>query len=139
MLRLGSGGKRANDLFESLKMKIIEGKETEYQKYVTLNSSDLYSRGVVDYAEAWADLMEAEMAAGKQLVEIAHEASDRADTDGITGFMYGCAVSALAKFWFHGEELRRWHNLKTQINHEGEKANEEGSTLNPALLVIGNK
>jgi hypothetical protein len=42
----------------------------------------------------------------------------------------------LASCWEHGEELRRWHNLKTQIRDEGEKANESGGVLNPALLNI---
>lgn len=50
--------------------------------------------------------------------------------------MYGCAVSALAKFWVHGEQLRIWHNLDIQIGNEGEKANESGGVLNPALLNI---
>jgi hypothetical protein len=35
------------------------------------------------------------------------------------------------------EELRRWHNLRTQIGDEGEKANEDGGVLNPALLRVG--
>jgi len=34
--------------------------------------------------------------------------------------MYGAAVAILSKVWKHGEELRRWHNLKTQIGDEGE-------------------
>jgi hypothetical protein len=51
--------------------------------------------------------------------------------------MYGCAVSILAKCWQHGDQLRRWHNLKTQIRDEGERANESGGVLNPALLNIG--
>lgn len=51
--------------------------------------------------------------------------------------MYGCAVGMLAKAWKHGEDLRRWHNLKTQLANEGEKANEQGGVLNPALLRIG--
>jgi hypothetical protein len=59
------------------------------------------------------------------------------DNDGITGFMYGCAVSILSKVWIHGEQLRRWHNLKTQLRDEGEKANQTGGVLNPALLCIG--
>ena len=53
--------------------------------------------------------------------------------------MYGCAVSALGLFWEHGEELRQWHNLKTQIKDEGEKANASGGVLNPALLTISPK
>ena len=62
-----------------------------------------------------------------------------ADTDGITGFMYGMATSILARSRVHGEALRRWHNLKTQIGTEGEQANESGTTLNPALLSVGGK
>ena len=42
----------------------------------------------------------------------------------------------LSQVWEHGEELRRWHNLDTQIHDEGEKANDEGSVLNPALLGV---
>ncbi len=76
---------------------------------------------------------------GDTIASIARETSRTADTDGITGFMFGCTVSALSQFWVHGEELRRWHNLDTQIGDEGERANEEGKTLNPALLNIGRK
>ena len=50
----------------------------------------------------------------------AKEASHLADSEGITGFMYGCAVSMLAQCWKHGEELRRWHNKDTQIGTEGD-------------------
>lgn len=110
--------------------------ETGWKETVD-NNQDPYGKGVVTYAERWADMMEQEMAAGKPLAEIAQKTSDRADTEGITGFMYGCAVSTLSQVWEHGEELRRWHNLKTQIKHEGEIANETGGVLNPALLNIG--
>lgn len=96
-----------------------------------------YGRCIFRYAEWWARLMELELSNGKKLEEIADITSREADVEGITGFMYGAAVSILAKCWKHGEELRRWHNLETQIGNEGEKANEEGGTLNPALLSIG--
>jgi hypothetical protein len=91
------------------------------------------------YAERWAYLMEHEMEEGKKLVDIAKTTSHTADEEGITGFMYGCAVSILSRVWIHGEELRRWHNLDTQIGHEGERANEKGTVLNPALLNISVK
>lgn len=55
--------------------------------------------------------------------------SHKADVDGITGFMYGCAVQALAKFWVHGEALRKWHN------HEW--GQEGAGVVNPAVLTIG--
>lgn len=117
-------------------MKIKEGMEAEYEKYKKVNSADGYSHRVVTYGEDWANLMEKLMASGAKIEDIAKETSHQADTDGITGFMYGAAVSALARFWEHGEELRRWHNLDCQIGTEGEKANAEGGTLNPALINI---
>lgn len=118
-------------------MKIREGFESAYADYVHINSGDAYSERIVSYGEDWANLMEEELAAGKSIGEVAKETSHRADTDGITGFMYGAAVSGLAHFWEHGELLRVWHNLSSQIGDEGDEANESGGTLNPALLVIG--
>jgi hypothetical protein len=119
-------------------MKIKQGLETEYAKYVETNSRDGYSKAVVDYSERWANLMEERLSAtGSTIAEIAKKASHDADTEGITGFMYGCAVQALAYFWEHGEELRRWHNKNAQLGDEGDRANESGGVLNPALLSIG--
>jgi hypothetical protein len=118
-------------------MKIVEGKEKEYSDYQLKNSKDAYSNRVVTYGEDWANLMEAHIAEGIPLENCADTDSHTADTDGITGFMYGCAVTALARFWIHGEALRKWHNLKTQLGHEGEKANESGGVLNPAILNVG--
>lgn len=116
-------------------MKLKTGTETEYENYKSKNT-DPYGGRVVSYTEDWANLMEARMANGEKLEDIADATSHEADTDGITGFMYGCAVSALAHFWEHGEAVRRWHNIKTQVRDEGEKANESGGVLNPALLTI---
>lgn len=107
-----------------------------WEKTVAANT-DPYGSCVIRYAERWANLMEEKMLAGESLEDVADEASHGADTEGITGFMYGAAVNILAYSWKYGEALRRWHNLKTQIRDEGEKANESGGTLNPALLNIG--
>lgn len=81
--------------------------------------------------------MQVEMTNGKNLEDVADVASYEADLEGITGFMYGRAVVALSHYWKHGEQLRRWHNIKTQLGNEGEEANESGGVLNPALLSIG--
>lgn len=116
-------------------MTIKEGKQAEWDHCVEINKDD-YSAACVQYAEIWARLMESEIAKGKTITECAEETSHIADTEGITGFMYGAAVSMLSQFWIHGEVLRYWHNLETQIGHEGEKANETGGVLNPALLNI---
>jgi|SRR6185295_6202151 len=96
-----------------------------------------YGHRVMTYTETWANYMEWEIANGKKLEDIAESTSRDADTDGITGFMYGCAVAILADVWEYGDILRRWHNLRIQIGNEGEIANESGKTLNPALLIIG--
>ena len=100
-------------------------------------NQDPYGKCAVDYVERWADLMEAQLATGVTVATCAKATSHEADTEGITGFMYGCAVSILSQVWEHGEDLRRWHNLDAQIGDEGERANESGGVLNPALLSIG--
>lgn len=101
------------------------------------NNTDPYGAAVVHYAERWADLMEGRMADGESLVDIAKQTSHEADTEGITGFMYGAAVSILSSSWVHGEKLRLWHNLHTQIGNEGERANEKpNAVLNPAMLHV---
>ena len=109
--------------------------EKGWQAGVDANQ-DPYGAAGFRFAARWANFMEREMAAGKKLDDIAEATSHEADDDGITGFMYGCAVGVLSKVWTHGEELRRWHNTDTQIGTEGDKANESGGVLNPALLNI---
>lgn len=115
-----------------MKLKDAEG----WAKAQAANTEP-YGNAILIYAERWADLMEAKLAEGHTLADIARPTSSEANTEGITGFMYGAAVSMLAQAWAHGEELRRWHNLDTQIGDEGVRANESGGTLNPALLNIG--
>lgn len=100
-------------------------------------NQDGYGSGVIRFTARWANMMEAEMAKGKKLKNIADKISYKADVEGISGFMYGCAVSILSQVWKHGEELRRWHNKETQIGTEGDKANKTGGVLNPALLTVG--
>ena len=100
------------------------------------NNQDPYGKCTVDYALRWAEMMEKKIENGEKIEDIAKQTSHDADTEGITGFMYGAAVSILSWAWGYGEELRQWHNLDTQIASEGEKANETGGTLNPALLIL---
>ncbi len=69
-------------------------------------NQDGYGAGVMRYAERWARMMEAEIAAGKTLKECANSTSTVADTEGITGAMHGFAVSILSQVWVHGEGLR---------------------------------
>ena len=113
-------------------MKIKEGKEQEYKDWHDKNS-DSYSRACFTYAERWADMLEELIEMTNELPEdvIKHHAeeySHLADTEGITGFMYGCAVSILSLCWQYGEELRKWHNK--EYNYDG------NGVVNPAILTI---
>ena len=117
-------------------MKILSNKEIEYKDWYDKND-DPYGKACLIFAERWAELMEEAIAKGEKLELVAKQLSHDADEEGITGFMYGMAVSILSSVWIHGEKLRIWHNLNTQISNEGEKANESGKVLNPALLNIG--
>lgn len=117
-------------------MKFADGMEAQWLAGAN-NNSDPYGSGIYRYAQKWAELMEAKIGGGQKLEDIADESSHEADTEGITGFMYGAAVSVLSQVWLYGERLRRWHNLATQLGNEGEKANQkDGAVLNPAILTI---
>ena len=106
-----------------------------WQKSVDTNR-DSYGRCVIEYSARWANMMEEAINNGAKLEDVAGELSHKADTECITGFMYGAAVSTLVACWEHGDQLRRWHNKKYQIHDEGDKANENGGVLNPALLNL---
>jgi len=111
-------------------------KNPEVWKEGLLNNKDPYGFAVYRYAARFANFTERELAKGKKLEDVLDDTSHEADDEGITGFMYGCAVAMLSELWIHGEGLRRWHNLKTQVGDEGEEANESGGVLNPAIMVL---
>lgn len=92
------------------------------------NNIDPYGAAIFDYAESWAKLMQVEIAKGQSLRSVAEKTSFELGFLGITGFMYGAAVSILSKCWRHGEELRKWHNK--EYGHEGE------GVVNPAILTL---
>lgn len=64
------------------------------------------------------------------------DADDKAKTGGITGFMAGCVAGMISKCHSRGEEFRRLWNKEYQLENEGDKANEKGTILNPALLNL---
>lgn len=101
-----------------------------WEHWVEINSKDSYSNCVVTYARRWAKYMQHLMEKhNKTVAEIAGKASHASDIEGITGFMYGCAVDILAQCWKHGEELRKWHNKKWgQEDTDG--------VVNPAVLTV---
>jgi len=62
--------------------------------------------------------MEGMIANGASLDGCAEEASLLADSEGVTGFMYGAAVAMLSQCWVLGEGLRRWHNKEVGRGRE---------------------
>lgn len=127
---------------ERVESKLVNAPDIEladedgWKEFKTVNS-DGYGGAVVSCSERWARLMQVEIANGRNLEDVADATFQEADLEGITGFQYGHAVLALSHCWKHGEQLRRWHNLETQLGNEGVEANESGGVLNPALLSIG--
>jgi len=130
---------RAADILNEALAKAPEFNASDidgWTKAVEANT-DSYSKGVIDFARCWGRLMQLGVQRGQSIASVAKLTSNMADVAGITGFMYGAAVSTLSKTWIHGDDLRRWHNIDCQIGNEGEKANITGGTLNPALLGVG--
>jgi len=119
-------------------MKIRDGKQDKYETWKR-NNTDCYGAGVLRFGEAWADLMEARLSKGEELKDIAEPCSIEADNlpgGKITGYMYRASISFLSDVWEYGEELRRWHNRDVGGEEAGERANENGGVINPAVLTI---
>lgn len=133
-LKIANRRKRVEeDVLSVDKSTELEFKDDEAAKnwaqFVEINSKDGYSAGVVTYARRWAKYMQYLMKKhNKDLVLIADEASKVADIEGITGFMYECAVNTLSQLWKYGEELRKWHNK--DYGYEGD------GVVNPAILTV---
>ena len=112
-------------------MKIAQGHEQEYREWKDKNS-DPYGSCTFRYAERWAGMLGNKIEeigdARKAIMENAESLSHEADTEGITGFMYGCAVSILSSSWEYGEELRKWHNK--EYDYEGD------GVVNPAIITL---
>lgn len=108
-------------------IQIKAGKEADYRAYVEKNSEDFYSLGVIGYMERWGKMMEDAIAQGETVAAAAERTRFEADTEGITGYMYNCAVAALSAFWQYGEELRCWHNQEYGYSGSG--------VVNTAVLV----
>lgn len=88
-------------------MQLID--EATWKRMVQNGSDDVYNGAIVRFAERWANMMEREMSKGAKLTDIALRTSDDADTEDITCFMHGIAVSVLVHVWAYGDELGKWN------------------------------
>lgn len=105
-------------------------KEVDYQQLQENDFEDFYGAGILRYAKRWGNMMEQELAGGLSVAEAAEKTMTAADTEGITGYMYGNAVGVLSEYWSHGEELRQWHNQRYQYTGD--------DVVNPAILDSSN-
>ena len=122
--------KEFKSLIDTVSFQFNEGGEEKWNKGLEVNT-DFYGRGIFNYAKVWAYLMEQEMVDEVLTEEIKERCASKADGEGITGFMYGAAVSILRDCWKYGNQLNSLHNK--QYNYEGD------GTVNPAVLTLSVK
>ena len=134
-----------------VEFSIKPGRETALANWRT-NSTDGCGAAIIDYAIVWAKLMQERIQRGYRLQDVADATSHEADTDGITGFMYGAAVKVLTDTWVFGHDLAVWHNAKYvesfwDVLNEGSVTEafaawqkhymtEDRGVVNPAIFTI---
>ena len=100
------------------------------------NNDDPYGKCAVDVARRTMEILDN----GEPFDT--HELICRADKEvhggqgSLTGFLAGAVASMVSECHERGEEFRSQWNVDNQCGDEGEKANESGGVLNPALLTI---
>jgi hypothetical protein len=102
----------------------------EYAQYVNTNKEDGYSFAVVRYSAAFAQAAEQLISQGVAFSDAVKLVEFEVDDEGITGFMYGCAMKELSRFWKHGDELRKLHNARYGVSEDST------GVVNPAILTI---
>ena len=114
---------------------IKEGKSDNWTKWVE-NNKDPYGKACLIYANELAQNIENIIVdTGRPFNELSsaeiESAGHKADrvAGGITGFMYGAALSCLSDVWEYGENLKKWHN--TQMGNAEAK-----EVINPAIVTI---
>ncbi len=84
--------------------------------FVYRNSKHFYNRSVAEYACRWAKYMQHLIETqNKTVSQIAENTSYICNIDGITGFQFNYALSALSELWLYGDELLQWYNNKYGI------------------------
>lgn len=112
-------------------------KEKEWNEIVEINK-DSYGKCCVDVARQAMKILDDE-SGDFDTHKIICQADDEVEAGGITGFMAGCVAQMVSQCHSRGEEFHRKWNKDNQIQDEGDKANEKGEILNPALLNIETK
>lgn len=109
-------------------------KVEDWEKCVRAND-DPYGKACIDVAREVMRLLD-ERPEDFDTHKIICEADKNVKAGGITGFMAGCVANMVSGLHSRGEEFRKKWNTDNQIRDEGDKANESGGVLNPALLNV---
>lgn len=115
-LHCGTSGARIQD------MKIKEGLESDYKKYVQINE-DPYSAACVKAGERVGALLDE----GKS----ADDALEGLKGDDLSGAMAGAAIAGVVNFHPRGDEL------KVAWNKDCGGTGEEKGTIDPSIITIG--
>lgn len=115
----------------------------KWNKWVERNQDDPYSKCCVDVAREVMRILDDTIELTGNLQLDVHplicQAAKNIDSGGITGFMAAMVAEMVSKCHSRGEEFRKAWNINNQVGDEGEKANESGGVLNPAILVVADK
>lgn len=115
---------------ESIKGVDLELSDPEgWQKSREANG-DSYGKCALDFAEGFAKLMQKDISNGKTVAQAYNDNQYKMGFLGITGFMFGAAVSTLTQTWKYGEELRRAHNKEFGLPEDTK------GVANPAVVSI---
>lgn len=68
-------------------------------------NTDPYGNRIMEYASQWMRMMEGRMSQGQTIVSCMQDTARIADNDGISGYMYGAAVSIIKLVWIHKDEF----------------------------------
>jgi len=85
--------------------------ELVWAEYKKNNQDDGYGLGILRFVERWGLMMQAaiESSSDKTPEQVIEEQANalmrEADSEGITGFMYGAAVKVLYDCWLYGDQL----------------------------------
>jgi len=119
---------KTQDYLEQGKSLVREDVLNDWETYVTKNTQDGYSAGVVD---ASLRVMQA-LSEGKT----PEEAEKVIYEMGITGFMAGCMAQTVSHFHPRGNEFKQYWNRQFMDEKDAETAK---GVVNPAILTIGQK
>ena len=105
-----------------------------WDEYVVKSQDDAYNKCCIDVARKVMEILDE----GKEFKphDIICKADHEIGVASITGFMAGCVAQMVSECHERGEEFRKQWNKDNQIKDEGDRANNSGGVINPAVISI---